>query len=260
MKIEIYTRSMNWQLYKLSSKTILLPYKKNRCRFTSADGYFYNNIMRSSADIILNIDEDAFVTDNGRLKALLEYFLDNEYVNCGVPDGGVMQIRKHNPIVTNPFFNILNVKKIKEQFNIENIKNNYGIHKPEFENYAPQHLLKNQYEYDFYEPYNPFFIWLSTNFKTLYLDAKEHKDGLSTEVLNHEGDPFLLHSWYSRFYLKDSLHTERINNLYKEATNLELQNNVTFLDKVIQKIDELGMKHYYPIKYRIEKKLGTYLL
>ena len=90
MKIEIFTRSMNWHLYKLSAKTILLPYKKNRCRFTSADGYFYRNILKSSADIVLNIDEDAFITDNNRLKNILEYFLDNDFVNCGVPDGGVM--------------------------------------------------------------------------------------------------------------------------------------------------------------------------
>ena len=167
-----------------------------------------------------------------------------------------METRRHNPLVTNPFFNILNVKKIKEHFNLNDIKNNYSVHNPEFEKFTPNHLLKTRYEYDFYEPYVPFFIWLATNFKTLYLDAVEHHDGISTEVLDHKGNPFLLHSWYSRFYLKDGFHTERINSLYNEATNLQLKNDSKFLDKLIAKTDDLGMKYYYPLKYRIEKKLG----
>ena len=254
MKSEIYTRSMNWKLYKLSSKTVTLPFKKNRCRFTSADGYFYQNIMKSSADIILNIDEDAFVTDNKRLKDLLEFFIDNDYVNCGVPDGGVMDIRKHNPLVTNPFFNIMNVKKIREQFSIENINKNYTVHHPQYENFTPNHLLKSKYEYDFFEPYVPFFLWLATNFKTLYLDAVEHEDSLSNKVLDQNGNSFLLHSWYSRFYSKDIFHTERINNLYREATDQEVPTHWTFLDKIIEKNDQFGTK-FHPLKSRIMTKL-----
>lgn len=249
---------MNWKLYKLSSKTILLPYKKNRCRFTSADGYFYNSIVKSSADIILNIDEDAFVTNNKRLKDLLEYVIDNEYVNCGVPDGGVMDIRKHNPIVTNPFFNIINVSKIKKEFNFSKVISNYSIHHQEFEKHTPQHLLKTQYAYDFYEPYVPFFLWLNTNFKTLFLDAGEHHDGLSTEVYDHEGIPFLLHSWYSRFYGVDEFHTKRINDLYKEATTNEVSTSDTFKDKIIETSDRLGLQYYFPLKMRIENKLRLF--
>lgn len=247
---------MNWQLYKLSSKTVVLPYKKKRCRFTTADGYFYQNIMKSSADIILNIDEDAFITDNARLKNLLEFFIDNDYVNCGVPDGGVMDIRKHNPLVTNPFFNILNVKKIKEHFNLQNLQKNYTVHRPEYVKFTPHHILKSKYQYDFYEPYVPFFLWLATNFKTLYLDATEHNDGLSNIVLDHEGNSFLLHSWYSRFYGIDNSHTIRINNLFEEATQQEISNNLTLLDKCIEKIDRLGMMYYFPLKCRINTKLG----
>lgn len=247
---------MNWQLYKLSANTIQLPYKKRRCRFTSAEGYFYSNIMKSSADIVLNIDEDAFITDNRILKNLLEYCLDNEYVNCGVPDGGVMKTRIHNPLVTNPFFNILNVKKIKEQFDISNIKAKYSVHEKEFEKFTPYHLLRSNFQYDFYEPYVPFFIWLTTNFKTLFLNAEEHADGISTKVLDHEGNPFLLHSWYSRFYLKDKYHTERIENLYRESTELEIDKKVKALDRIIEKTDQIGNEFYFPLKYRFERKFG----
>lgn len=260
MKIEIYTRSMNWKLYKLSEKTIQLPYKKHRCRFTSADGYFYYNVLKSSADIVINIDEDAFVSDNNSLKNLLEFFIENDYVNCGVPDGGVMEIRKHNPVVTNPFFNILNVSKLKKEFDISNIINNYSKHNPDFEKYAPTQIIRTQYAYDFYEPYVPFFLWVNTNFKTLFLNAGEHHDGYSNEVYDHEGNPFLLHSWYSRFYGKDEFHTNRINNLYKEVSNELPSDDSSFPDQIIKRFDSLGMKYYFPLKSRIENKLKRQLI
>jgi hypothetical protein len=108
MKIVIYTRSMNYDLYRLSSSSVSLPYKRKRCAFTSADGYLYDHIVKSNADILINLDEDAFIIDNEKLKKLIEFVIDNEYVNCGMSDGGVVDIRKHNPLVTNPYFNILN--------------------------------------------------------------------------------------------------------------------------------------------------------
>lgn len=92
MKIEVYTRSMNSKLYSLSSAVIDLPYKRRRILYTTADDYFYFSIMKSKADVFLNIGQDAFVTDNDWLKRLIEYVLDNNYINCGMPDGGVVDI------------------------------------------------------------------------------------------------------------------------------------------------------------------------
>lgn len=245
---------MNWKLYKLSQNTITLPYKRNRCRFTTADGYFYDRILKSKADFIVNIDEDAFVTDNNKLKNLLNFCIENDYVNCGVPDGGVMEIRKHNPLVTNPFFNIINVKKIRKDFNLEVIIKNYSSHKIDFEKHAPKHLLRSQYEYDYYEPYVPFFLWIDTNYKTLFLDTREHSDGHSNEVLDHEGNPFLLHSWYSRLFGKDDFHTKRIKNLYKEATDKEMPKEDTIIDKCIYASDRFGQQ-YHDGKNRVIGKL-----
>ncbi len=257
MKIEVYTRSMNHQLYRLSQSTILLPYNRKRLLFTSADGFFYDNIMNSKADIIINIDEDAFITDNKILKNLLEYVIDNDYINCGVPDGGVIPIRKHNPLVTNPFFNIFNVSKIKEKFNLNDILENYSTHKVEFEKFAPNHLLKHIYEYDYYEPYYSFFVWLGVNFKTLYLDANEHSDGISTVVKDHLGQHFLYHSWYSRLYGKDKFHTLRINKLVNEALGNDMTNELIKGQNFFCKLyEDFGQKYYYPIKYRLERKKG----
>lgn len=245
---------MNWKLYQLSQDTIKLPYKRNRCRFTTADSYFYDRILKSKADFVVNVDEDAFVTDNSRLQNLINLCIENNYVNCGVPDGGVMKIRKHNPIVTNPFFNIINVSELKKEFDLEHVMRFYSTHQQDFERHCPSHLLRSKYEYDFYEPYVPFFLWLNTNYKTLFLDANEHQDGHSNVVLDHEGSPFLVHSWYSRLYGIDDFHTQRIDSLYKEATDKKMPKEDTVLDKLIMASDRFG-KQYYEIKGRVVAKL-----
>lgn len=254
MKIAIYTRSMNYDLFKISSETIQLPYIRKRCTFSSADGYLYHNLLNNDFDFIINIDEDAFIIDNNKLSSLLEYVIDNEYVNCGMPDGGVVDIRKHNPLVTNPFFNILNVREIRKKFNLVDIVNNYSHHNPDFENFSPQNLMKNKYAFDYFEPYNAFFVWLTVNFKTLFLDAEVHQDGISTILKDHVNEPFLFHSWYSRFYGNDVYHTERIKKLYTEVTgrSIPLPN---FSSKLINLKDQIGNKIYYPIKLKVERKL-----
>lgn len=252
MKIEIYTRSMNYALYELSQKTVTFPYRKKRCTFTSADGYLYDCIMKSKADVVINIDEDAFITDNNRLTELVKYVVENGFANCGMPDGGVMDIRKHNPLVTNPFFNIINLKLIRDKFNIQEIREHYSRHNPEYEKFAPVSLMKNPYAYDYYEPYNAFFVWLAVNFKTLYLDASLHADGLSTVLKDHIGSPFLYHSWYSRFYGQDQFHTIRIQNLYREATGKEVP-RLSLWRRLVSLKDNLGLRYYVPLKRRIEK-------
>ena len=51
-----------------------------------------------------------------------------------------------------------------------------------------------------YEPYYPFFLWLADNYKTLYLPAKGHPDGITTVLCDPEGRIVCKHSWYARFY------------------------------------------------------------
>ncbi len=254
MKVLIYTRSMNFDLYQISLNTVKLPHKKKRSIFTSAEGYLYHNLLNNDADYVINIDEDVFITDNNKLRKLIEFVIDNDYINCGMPDGGVVDIRNHNPLVTNPFFNILNVKEIRKQFDVKTILQNYSNHNSDFEKFCPLHLMKTKFAYDYYEPYNPFFVWLATNFKTLFLNAEVHQDGLSTILNDHLDEPFLLHSWYSRFYGVDEMHTNRINSLYKEATG-KTTPEATTISKIVNLRDKLGMKYYYPLKLRIENKL-----
>lgn len=252
-KIEIVTRSMNRKLYALSQATIPLPFPRVRLKNTTAHGYLYQ-LLRRDADYIINIDEDAFVYNHSALLDLLTYCIANDIDLCGFPDGGVLPVRHCNPLVTNPFFNIINRKKIQSAFSKQEIKK-YKIHQPEFEKKTPRHLLRHEYSYQYYEPFEPFFIWISQNFNVLYLDGEEHSDGFSTILKNHQNQAFLLHTWYSRMYEKDEFHTKRINNIIQECNrnalaNYEKSHNLR-KERFLQKIEHLIWFYFWKKYYVI---------
>lgn len=213
-RIKIFTRSMNDVLYHKSMALCSLPYEKVRLLNTSADGYLYQVIGDTRADWVINIDEDAFVSNVDALQRLIEYCMENDYVNCGMPDGGVVHLRDGNPLVTNPYLNILNTKVLREQFHLDKLHEN-----PNKDCFTQRKLLVGAHDFSAtdVEPYYPFFIWTSNHFKTLYLKASNHPDGESTVLYNHLGEEMLIHTWYSRFYNRDPFHTRRINNAFREA-------------------------------------------
>jgi len=215
LNIQIYTRSCNDQLFRLSGKTIGLPYPKKKLKFTTGDGYFYE-IMKSDADIVINIDEDAFIVDNKELLNLLIYFVENNYVNCGMPDGGVVPVRGHNPLVINPFFNIMDLRVLRQEFSLSLMQKykNFDSSMTDMTNHS---LMRSNYIYDMYEPYYPFFLWIKKNYKTLDMDATTLADGFTTVLLSHNNKPFLYHTWWSRSYGIDPYHTDRINKVIKEC-------------------------------------------
>ncbi|MDR3653785.1 MAG: hypothetical protein P4L34_12560 [Paludibacter sp.] len=72
LRIKIYTRSMNNELYNRAKFLLNLPYPFVRLTKTTADGYLYQLIRDEEADIVINIDEDAFVFDQKRLEILVD--------------------------------------------------------------------------------------------------------------------------------------------------------------------------------------------
>jgi hypothetical protein len=245
---------MNRKLYSLSQTTIQLPFKRIRLKNTTADGYLYK-LLKRDVDYVINIDEDAFIYDNDRLIELLKYCIANDIDLCGFPDGGVLPVRQQNPLVVNPFFTIIHVKKIKASFSRKEIRK-YKEHKVEYEKKTPVHLVRSAYTYQFQEPFEPFFVWISQNFKVLYLDAEEHPDGFSTILKDHNQNPFLIHTWFSRLYGVDSLHTHRINNVIQEccpeALDLYHQNHTKWVEFLLQKKEHwvwfYFWKKYYVIR------------
>ena len=220
--IKIYTRSFSPELYKFSKG--LYPGGIEAVRLTdrSADGYFYAMLRDTDCDIAINIDEDAYVSDPEAVMDLARRVFDEGWANAGTSDCGPGCPRSHNPIVTNPFFNILNLKLIREKypgpgqiraFDYRAVREQM---EGDFRGQVSWPLKGDFGIYDF-EPYYSFYLWLAYNFKTLYLPAERHSDGLSTILYDDRGRELCRHSWMARKYKVDPAQTARITALMDEV-------------------------------------------
>ncbi|MBO4557838.1 MAG: hypothetical protein J5693_04450 [Bacteroidales bacterium] len=220
-KIKIYTRSFSPELYKLSKG--LFPEGVEAVRLTdrTADGYFYAMLRDTGCDIAINIDEDAFVTDPEAVMALAMRVWEEGWANAGASDCGPGCPRSHNPIVTNPFFNILNLKLIREKYEGPGQVRafDYRAVKEQMKAAFLEQSDPGNGDFDIYdfEPYYSFYLWLAYNFKTLYLPARRHRDGMSTILSDGAGHDLCLHSWMARKYKVQMDQTYRIDSLINEA-------------------------------------------
>lgn len=236
-RIKIFTRSFSLELYRQAQVlfTNLVDIPVVRLTDQTADGYFYTILKDKSCDIAINIDEDAFLVNPQAMLDLVEFVVENEYANAGCPDGGGGCPRGGNPLVTNPFFNILNLDLIRTKFTTKQAiqKFNYDEVKAEMIAKFPVERLISNYNFDSvdYEPYYPFFFWLAYNFKTYYLPSERHVDGVSTILFNHLDYPICLHSWFARFYKVTEDQTLRINNLIDEAYTKRQMTRLRFTRK-----------------------------
>ncbi|MBI5093574.1 MAG: hypothetical protein HZB26_14165 [Candidatus Hydrogenedentes bacterium] len=211
-------------LYERSQSLLTLPFGRRRIvgmnNWRNATDYLYL-LFEFDVDWIINVDEDCFVFDNDRILGLLSFMQHNDYDFCGIPDGGACVHRFHNPVVTNPFFNIYNAGRIRPKLREESVfQINRVRYAPELERFTPRHLLKNDHAYAFddFECYYGFFFWLLlSGFKPLYLPSRELEDGLTTELRDHEDVPFLYHTWFTRKYTRDEEHTRRIDHIFDLA-------------------------------------------
>ena len=221
-KIKIYSRSFSPELYRLSEA--LYPRGVEAVRLTdrSADGYFYAMLRDDECDIAINIDEDAYVCDPEAVMQLALKVDKEGWANAGTSDCGPGCPRSHNPIVTNPFFNILNLKLIREKYQGPTQIRAFDYHKVKgemvsrFKEQATDAYNGSFDIYDF-EPYYSFYLWLAYNFKTLYLPAERHRDGISTILYDLQGNILCKHSWMARKYKVDAAQTQRINAMIDEV-------------------------------------------
>src|SRR5262249_25541125 len=117
MRLAVATRSMTDFLFQASGELLGLDRLGESCpryRITGTGnlGYF-RELLRLDADWVINLDEDAFVLAPERLAPLVGYMEANGYAACGMPDGGVVPIRRHNPAACNAFFNVFNLRKVR---------------------------------------------------------------------------------------------------------------------------------------------------
>lgn len=205
LKIKFFCRSFDLRLYRISRHFYEdLGYPCVRLTDQSADGYFYTMLADTDCDIAVNVDEDCFIADPAAVLALVDYVVENGYANAGCPDGGGYIPRGQNPLVTNPFFNVLNLKLIRTKFSKKTVKDfRYEEHKEAMMAAFPKERLETKYsfgEVEHEEPYYPFFLWLAANFKTLYLPTARHRDGCTTLLYDGQQRLLCAHSWLARFY------------------------------------------------------------
>lgn len=192
-RVKFFTRSFDLRLYKLSKglyEDILYEGEAIPCvRLTdqSADGYFYTMLKDTDCDIAINVDEDAFITDPKAVIDLVNSVIEGGYANAGYSDGNLATTCR-DKVVTNPFFNVFNLELIRTKFDKSLLHRNFSDA----------------------EPYYPFFKWMASEFKTLYLPCEKHFDGITTVAKDFSGRVICLHTWFSRFYSMPSWVVKRI--------------------------------------------------
>jgi hypothetical protein len=232
-KIGIFTNSFNPELLKMSmdcykeieiDPIVIHGIKRGKSFY----GYrVFNRVLsswtiRRKYDYLIYVDEDCFISEPHELYKLMKYFIENDYDFCGMPDGGVVGIRGHNPVSINTFFTIFNVKNIKKIYRSRRAKST--VYTKELDKFIPHHLIKKDssdvvVSYDKFEPYYKiFFYLLSKGARPLYLDAKVSEldsSGIATALMNHLSNVFCHHTWYAREYNADIENKARIDSVYR---------------------------------------------
>ncbi len=188
--------------------------------------FMFDKLSSDKYDWIIMADEDVLFIAPNEVFSVIDRMNNENIVVCGVRDGGVLSWRDKNPYIINPFFCILNYKKIKLIYNKNEIDKNQYI----LENEFSDDLSKLSFEYDeksIFEEYYCFFLWLRRKeMKFEFLDAVSdtfENDLETTTVFDFKGNKILYHTWYARTYGVSKYHTERINKIIN-ICNVEKNN------------------------------------
>lgn len=217
--------------------------------------YMMKKLENNDIDWLILADEDVLFTDSNSVFEIIQKMQDEDYIFCGIRDGGVISHRNYNPLVPNTFFSVVNFKDIKKIWNQKEMLSN-------------QYLLENEFIWDgdqlpfkfdaksLYEPYYCFYLWLlRKGKKALFLAAEMPfaDDAISNSVLNLDGNPMLFHTWYARSYGKNKKHTERIDNVFNKikVEGHASESVVVFKDKTF-KFKSWIRKYLKKIKNKIQ--------
>jgi hypothetical protein len=216
LRLAVVTRSLNEHLSRLSGELLgmdqlatRIPLHHERHRLTGADKVeYFRDLLRFQVDWVVNLDDDAFLLSPERLVGLIHYMDQHGYAAAGMPDGGVVAIRKHNPVACNAFFNVFDLRRVRPVWQQWDrvLK---ATHQPKYEARVPDFARRTTYAFDHFESYyGVFFSLLEAGERMLYLDAQEWEDGVSTLLKDPAGESLLIHCWYTRNW-PTSYHTRR---------------------------------------------------
>lgn len=170
-------------------------------------------IENAPSDWTVLLDEDAFIIDTSRLERLLEWAMRTGAACVGMCDGGVVPIRTGNPNALNPFFNIIDLSRVRAKWHEPDCRAYIGAGHNMREVWPPKHVLTEGVRYQFgdFENYYCFYFWLqAVGLEMQWLTARTHTDGVSTVLNDHTGRPLVLHTWYGRRFGRHRQQTARI--------------------------------------------------
>jgi len=223
MNITVRTRSQNRLLYDRMRQFI--PDNVKCVAHKSYNSWedavnFLHDAIDATSDMLLVLDEDAFITDWDSIIELCIFMKDAKYTHAGVPDGGALPHRKHSFLTINPFFALFDCDFIKPiKLKVERDEIDSTVYKSSMENLKPQ-WLDCYYEHDSIEPFSGLFYWLADIGKPLFLRADTLEDGISTEVKSFDNKSICLHTWYSRLYSIGKRERTRIDSVYRLAIEI----------------------------------------
>ncbi len=221
--IAIVTTVINKELHQKSSllfPTIGVQYVidgTNKMHGIDSVFYMMKKLKGKGIDWLIMADEDVLFINEQGVYDTIDYMNANNYMVCGVRDGGQIGIRIQNPYVINTFFSILNFKELESIWNKKEILENQYLIENEFRD----DLEKLHGKYDkmsLYEPYYCFYLWLRRKGKKiLFLEATIplQGDDITTLVFDINNKELAYHTWYARSYGENKKHTERIDKVIK---------------------------------------------
>ena len=224
---------------------------------TRSDEYL-EDIVTLPHDYVVSVDEDAFLFNTDGFLELMQFIATNDIDVCGMRDGGAVP-RGGHPLVINPFFLVLNTKKIRLFFDKKLISNNTDLSK--FDTLLTPEIIKtfngNNYNLrSIEEPYYHFFFYLlDINVKFHYLDYFVWNndpgviwDGelvkIATMLKTNNNASFLLHCWLSS-YLNPETREPRFVFLSHQSKALETGKSFFSKNRLYQYIHrKLFVKHF----------------
>ncbi|MGW1455077.1 hypothetical protein ACWBC2_08805 [Salegentibacter agarivorans] len=221
-KIGLITTVSNWELYEKTK-----PFFPEDIKHFTIDGtqgfygiksisFFLKKLRKYDLDWLIMADEDVIFNQPKNVFDLIAYLKVKNYTVCGMRDGGALHWRNKNPYMINHFFAVLNLKDIYSIYEEKEMMQNQYIKKNEFPGLLNDLKFQNYDSNSLFEPYYRFYLWLLRNGKKIkYLEASNPlvDDYATTLLYDHNGKELLYHTWYARFYGKDSDQTKRIDGV-----------------------------------------------
>lgn len=259
--IAIITTLINKDLYQKSAQ--LFPKGVQKYVIEGGKGmfaldslcYMMKKLKGSGIEWLIMADEDVLFTHPDGVYDIIDYLKENDFILCGVRDGGQVKTRKQSPFAINTFFSVINFKKLEQLWDSTAVHKNQYILPNEFQEDLA--ALKEEYNaMSLFEPYYCFYFWLRRKGeKILFLDATEpfEEDGLTTLVFDTNGKELLYHTWYARSYGENEKHTQRIDKVF-DLINFDAAKNpeyIYFFDRLFYFKNQLK-KNSIRVKMKLE--------